>query len=161
MLFTLLYFGCMNEKIHDDWVDHCEIRSFLGLAGYYWCFVKDFSKIARPLTQLTKKECKFVWDGHCEEVFQTLKSHLTSAPILALPDGDSGFELYTEASKHGLGCVLMQNGRVIAYALRQLKIHEMNYPTHDMELATIVFTLKIWLHYLYGTSFKVLSDHND
>ena len=88
-----------------------------------------------------------------------MKTRLTSAPILALPDGESEFELYTDASKNGLGCVLMQNGHVIEYASRHLKTHEINYPTHDMELTAILFALKIWRHYLYGTNFKVLSDH--
>ena len=136
-----------------------EVRSFLGLAGYYRRFVRDFSKIARPLTQLTRKDVRFVWDDQCDEAFRILKTRLTTAPILALPDGESEFELYTDASKNGLGCVLMQNGRVIAYASRQLKTHEVNYPTHDMELAAVVFALKIWRHYLYGTNFRVLSDH--
>ena len=129
------------------------------MAGYYRRFVRDFSKITRPLTQLTKKDVQFVWHDQCDEGFRILKTQLTSAPILALPDGESEFELYTDASKNGLGCVLMQNGRVIAYASWQLKTHEINYPTHDMELAAIVFALKIWKNYLYGTNFKVLSDH--
>ena len=136
-----------------------EVQSFLGLAGYYRRFVRDFSKIARPLTQLTRKDIRFVWDDQCDEAFRILKTGLTTEPILALPDGESEFELYTDASKNGLGCVLMQNGRVIAYASRQLKTHEINYPTHDMELAAVVFVLKIWRHYLYGTNFKILSDH--
>ncbi|XP_057520821.1 uncharacterized protein LOC130801077 [Amaranthus tricolor] len=97
----------------------------------------------------------------CDEAFRILKTRLTFAPVLALPDGESEFELYTNASKNGLGCVLMQNGRVIACASRQLKTHEINYPTHDMELAAVVFARKIWRHYLYGTNFKVLSDHKN
>ena len=101
---------------------------------------------------------QFVWDDQCNEAFKILKTRLTTAPILALPDRDSKFELYTDASKNGLGCVLMQNGRVIAYASWKLKTHEINYLTHDMELAAVVFALKIWGHYLYGTNFKVLSD---
>ena len=120
-----------------------DIRSFLGLAGYYRRFVKDFSKIARPMTTLMKKESKFEWDAKCEEAFQILKEHLTTAPVLALPNGTEGFEVYSDASKNGLGCVLQQNGKVIAYASRQLKPYEANYPTHDLELAAIVFALKI------------------
>ncbi|XP_074288790.1 uncharacterized protein LOC141613946 [Silene latifolia] len=136
-----------------------EIRSFLGLAGYYRLFVKDFSKIARPLTSLMKKESRFKWDESCETAFLTLKERQTTAPLLALPEGNENFEVYTDDSKNGLGCVLMQNGRVIAYASRQLKTHEENYPTHDLELGVVVFALKIWRHYLYGTTFKVFSDH--
>ncbi|XP_074265877.1 uncharacterized protein LOC141588329 [Silene latifolia] len=136
-----------------------EIRSFLGLAGYYRRFVKDFSKIARPITALMRKENRFKWDESCEAAFQTLKDRLTTAPVLALPEGSEGFEVYTDASKNGLGCVLMQKGKVIAYASRQLKPYEENYPTHDLELGAVVFALKIWRHYLYGATFKVFSDH--
>ncbi|XP_074291591.1 putative mitochondrial protein AtMg00860 [Silene latifolia] len=93
-----------------------EIRSFLGLTGYYRRFVKDFSKIARPLTSLMRKDSRFKWDGSCEMAFLTLKERLTTAPVLALSEGSENFEVYTDASKNGLGCVLMQNGRVIAYA---------------------------------------------
>ncbi|XP_031120625.1 uncharacterized protein LOC116023756 [Ipomoea triloba] len=136
-----------------------EIRSFLGLAGYYRRFVQDFSKIARPLTNLLKKTTKYNWSEECEQAFQELKKRLTTAPVLTLPVGTEGYELYTDASHKGLGCVLMQNGRVIAYASRQLKSHEVNYPTHDLELAAVVFALKIWRHYLYGISCKIFTDH--
>ena len=87
-------------------------------------FVKDFSKIAAPFTRLTQKNVKFVWNGKCEEHFQLLKDLLTIAPVLTLPSGDEGFTVYGDASRVGLGCVLMQNGRVIAYASWQLKKHE-------------------------------------
>lgn len=136
-----------------------EVRSFLGLAGYYRRFVKDFSKIARPMTSLMRKDVRFNWNPECESAFQTLKERLTTAPILTLPDGTDDIEVYTDASKHGLGCVLMQRKKVIAYASRQLKGYEENYPTHDLELGAVVFALKIWRHYLYGISFKVFSDH--
>ena len=136
-----------------------DIRSFLGLAGYYRRFIQDFSKIALPLTKLLKKEAKFLWDEKCEASFQLLKERLTSAPILTLPSGKGGFVIYTDASGSGLGAVLMQNGKVIAYASRQLKIHEKNYPTHDLELAAVVFALKIWRHYLYGEQFEAFTDH--
>ncbi|KAK9085879.1 hypothetical protein Sjap_026290 [Stephania japonica] len=136
-----------------------EIRSFLGLAGYYRRFVQDFSKIAAPMTQLTKKEVRFQWDDSCEQAFQTLKERLTTAPVLVLPESGKGFEVNTDACLVGLGCVLMQDGRVIAYASRQLKIHEKNYPTHDLELAAVVFALKIWRHYLYGERFVLFTDH--
>ncbi|KAK9118716.1 hypothetical protein Scep_016809 [Stephania cephalantha] len=136
-----------------------DIRSFLGLAGYYRRFVQGFSEIAAPMTQLTKKEVKFQWNHSCEQAFQTLKERLTTAPVLVLPESGKGFEVNTDASMIGLGCVLMQDGRVIAYASRQLKIHEKNYPIHDLELAAIVFALKIWRHYLYGEKFVLFTDH--
>ncbi|TQD77792.1 hypothetical protein C1H46_027665 [Malus baccata] len=136
-----------------------EVRSFLGLAGYYRRFVQDFSIIALPLTKLTRKDVKFEWDGSCEQSFQQLKYCLTHAPVLILPDDNGNFEIYSDASLNGLGCVLMQHSRVIAYASRQLKIHERNYPTHDLELAAIVFALKIWRHYLYGEKCKIFTDH--
>ncbi|KAM1241348.1 hypothetical protein ACFX2J_046555 [Malus domestica] len=136
-----------------------EVRSFLGLAGYYRRFVQDFSMIALPLTKLTRKDVKFEWDENCEQSFQQLKYCLTHAPVLVFPDDSGNFEIYSDASLNGLGCVLMQHNRVIAYASQQLKIHERNYPTHDLELATIVFTLKIWRHYLYGEKCKIFTDH--
>ncbi|WVZ80621.1 hypothetical protein U9M48_028080 [Paspalum notatum var. saurae] len=100
-----------------------EIRSFLGLAGYYCRFIKDFSKTAKPMTSLTKKKAKYVWSLNCEEAFQTLKKLLTSAPVLAQPDVTKPFDVYCDASSNGLGCVLMQEGRVTAYASRQLRKH--------------------------------------
>ncbi|WVZ87120.1 hypothetical protein U9M48_033812 [Paspalum notatum var. saurae] len=127
-----------------------EIGSFLGLAGYYRRFIKDFSKIAKPMTSLTKKNAKFVWGPKCEEGFQELKKPLTTAPVLAQPDVTKPFDVYCDASGRGLGCVLMQEGRVIAYASRQLRKHETNYPTHDPELAAAVHAPKIWRHYLAG-----------
>ncbi|KAJ9538003.1 hypothetical protein OSB04_030736 [Centaurea solstitialis] len=136
-----------------------EVRSFLGLAGYYRKFIKDFSRIAIPLTALTKKNIEFKWDKDQEEAFTTLKERLCSAPILALPDGTEGMVVFSDASHLGLGCVLMQHGKVIAYASRQLKDHEKRYPTHDLELAAIVFALKLWRHYLYGTKCRIFSDH--
>ena len=136
-----------------------EVRSFLGLAGYYRKFVEGFSKIAAPLTKLTRKDVKYDWVDACQQSFEELKSRLTSAPVLALPNGRDGFVVYSDASRQGLGCVLMQNDRVIAYASRQLKKHEENYPTHDLELAAVVFALKIWRHYLYGVPCRIFTDH--
>src|SRR3954463_751465 len=136
-----------------------EIRSFLGLAGYYRKFIEGFSKLALPLTKLTRKGQAFIWDAKCEEGFQELKRRLTSAPILILPSPTESFVVYCDASLMGLGGVLMQNQQVVAYASRQLKVHERNYPTHDLELATVVFVLKLWRHYLYGSRFEVFSDH--
>ncbi|WVZ89946.1 hypothetical protein U9M48_036291, partial [Paspalum notatum var. saurae] len=135
------------------------IRSFLGLAGYYRRFIKDFSKIAKPMTSLTKKNVKFIWSPKCEEGFQELKKFLTTAPVLAQPDVTKPFDVYCDASGQGLGCVLMQEGRVIAYASRQLRKHEANYPTHDLELAAVVHALKIWRHYLLGNTCHIYTDH--
>ncbi|GJX47223.1 putative reverse transcriptase domain-containing protein [Tanacetum coccineum] len=120
-----------------------EIRQFLGLAGYYRRFIEGFSKIAKPMTKLTQKKVKFVWGDKQEAAFQLLKQKLCSAPILALPEGSEDFIAYCDASKKGLGAVLMQREKVIAYASRQLKIHEKNYTTHDLELGAVVFALKI------------------
>ncbi|KAL0549351.1 hypothetical protein IC582_013832 [Cucumis melo] len=136
-----------------------EVRSFLGLAGYYRRFVENFSRIATPLTQLTRKGASFVWSKACEDSFQNLKQKLVTAPVLTVPDGSGSFVIYSDASKKGLGCVLMQQGKVVAYASRQLKSHEQNYPTHDLELAAVVFALKIWRHYLYGEKIQIFTDH--
>ncbi|GKB07212.1 putative reverse transcriptase domain-containing protein [Tanacetum coccineum] len=136
-----------------------EICSFLGLAGYYRRFIKDFSKIASPLTALTHKESKFIWGREEEQAFKTLKQQLSSAPILALPDGTEDFVVYSDASHKGIGCVLMQRDKGIAYMPRQLKNHEKNYLTHDLELGAVVFALKIWRHYLYGIKFMIFTDH--
>ncbi|KAA0035418.1 ty3-gypsy retrotransposon protein [Cucumis melo var. makuwa] len=114
-----------------------EVRSFLGLAGYYRRFAENFSRIATPLTQLTRKGAPFVWSKACEDSFQNLKQKLVTAPILTVLDGSDSFVIYSDASKKGLGCVLMQQGKVVAYASRQLKSHEQNYPTHDLELAAV------------------------
>ncbi|GJS07009.1 putative reverse transcriptase domain-containing protein [Tanacetum coccineum] len=136
-----------------------KIRQFLGLAGYYRRFIEGFSKIAKPMTKLTQKKVKFEWGDKQEAAFQLLKQKLCSAPILALPEGSEDFIAYCDASKKGLGVVLMQREKVISYASRQLKIHEKNYTTHDLELGAVVFALKIWRHYLYGTKCTVFTDH--
>ncbi|KAG8485863.1 hypothetical protein CXB51_019210 [Gossypium anomalum] len=136
-----------------------EVRSFLGLAGYYRRFVKGFSTIATPMTRLLQKDVKFVWSKKCQRSFDQLKTYLTEAPVLVQPESGKEFVIFSDASLLGLGCVLMQEGRVVAYASRQLKPHEKNYPTHDLELAAIVFALKIWRHYLFGERCHVYSDH--
>ncbi|GJQ96425.1 putative reverse transcriptase domain-containing protein [Tanacetum coccineum] len=136
-----------------------EIRQFLGLAGYYQRFIEGFSKIDKPMTKLTQKKVKFEWGDKQETTFQLLKQKLCSAPILALPEGSEDFIVYCDASIKGLGAVLMQREKVIAYASRQLKIHEKNYTTHDLELGAVVFSLKLWRHYLYGTKCMVFTDH--
>ncbi|GJX91639.1 putative reverse transcriptase domain-containing protein [Tanacetum coccineum] len=111
------------------------------------------------MTKLTQKSVKFNWGEKEETAFQTLKQKLCSAPILALPEGSENFVVYCDASHKGLGAVLMQKEKVIAYASRQLKIHEKNYTTHDLELGAVVFALKMWRHYLYGTKCVVFTDH--
>ena len=136
-----------------------EVHSFLGLAGYYRKSVEIFSKIATPLTNLLKKDQKFECSDICQHSFEELRQRLTTAPVLALPSGKDGYVVYSDASRQGLGCVLMQNGRVISYASDQLKKHEQNYPTHDLELAAVVFALKIWRHYLYGVTCQIFTDH--
>jgi len=136
-----------------------EVRSFLGMAGYYRRFLKDFSKIATPLTQLLRKDHKFNWTEECKASFQEMKQKLVTAPSLVIPEGNEGYVVYSVASCQGLGCVLMQSGRVVAYASRQLRPHELNYPTHDLELAAVIFALKIWRHYLYGVRCEIYTDH--
>ena len=136
-----------------------EVRSFLGLAGYYRRFVKGFSMIAAPMTRLLQKNVKYEWSEKCQGSFQKLKAFLTEAPVLTQPTCGKEYVIYSDASLNGLGCVLMQDGKVVAYASRQLKPHEKNYPKHDLELAAIVFVLKIWRHYLYGEKCFIYTDH--
>jgi ribonuclease HI len=111
------------------------------------------------MTELLKKEKKFEWTEACENSFQELKKRLVSAPVLCLPDIEKEFQVYCDASRQGLGSVLMQGGKVAAYASRQLKKHELNYPTHDLELASVVHALKTWRHYLMGKRCEVFTDH--
>jgi hypothetical protein len=127
-----------------------EIRSFQGLAGYYRRFIEGFSKIVKPLTSLLEKDKKFVRLEARQNIFDELIKRLTTAPVLIMPDIHKSFDIYCDASKQGLGCVLMQEGHVIAYASRQLRKHKQNYPTHDLELAAVVHAVKIWRHYLLG-----------
>ncbi|GKA97659.1 putative reverse transcriptase domain-containing protein [Tanacetum coccineum] len=136
-----------------------EIRQFLGLAGYYRRFIEGFSKIAKSMTKLTQKGIKFDWGEKEENAFQLIKQKLCSAPILALPKGSKDFVVYCDASHKGLGGVLMQREKMLAYPSRKLKIHEKNYTTLDLELGSVVFTLKIRRHYLYGTKCTVFTHH--
>nr|GEX09799.1 retrotransposon protein, putative, Ty3-gypsy subclass [Tanacetum cinerariifolium] len=129
------------------------------LAGYYRRFIEGFSKIAKSMTKLTQKGIKFDWGEKEENAFQLIKQKLCSASILALLEGSKDFMVYCDASHKGLGVVLMQREKVIAYASRQLKVHEKNYTTHDLELESVVFALKIWRHYIYGTKCIVLTEH--
>nr|GEX23549.1 DNA/RNA polymerases superfamily protein [Tanacetum cinerariifolium] len=136
-----------------------EVRSFLGLAGYYRRFVEGFSLLALPLTKLMRKGEKFVWNEEREKSFKELKKRLVSSPVLTFPSRTGGYQIYSDASKKGLGCVLMQHSKVIAYESRQLKPYEENYPTYDLKLAAVVFALKIWQHYLYGETCDIFTDH--
>jgi hypothetical protein len=136
-----------------------EVRSFMVLAGYYRWFIDGFSKIANPITELQKKNKKFVWTKKCMEEFHRLKELLTIEPILKVPDMDTDFLVCTDTSKEGLGGVFMQDRRVIAYISRKLRRHEENYMTHDLELLPIVYALKVWRHYLVGQKFELKTDH--
>jgi ribonuclease HI len=152
------------EKVQEvmDWKPPTivqQIRSFLGLAGYYRRFIPDFSRIAKSMTELLKKGVKYEWIQKCEDAFHTLRQHLTIALVLAQPDNTKSFDVYCDASSTGLGCVLMQDHRVIAYASRALRPHEQNYPTHDLELEAVVHALKIWRHYLIGAHCNIYTDH--
>jgi hypothetical protein len=129
------------------------------MAGYYRRFIEGFSKIARPMTALLAKKVEFKWTQKCQDAFEELKEKLTTAPVLVLPDVHKPFSVYCDASYTGLGCVLMQEGRVVAYSSRQLKIYERNYPTHDLELTAVVHALKTWRHYLYGQKCDVYTNH--
>ncbi|WVZ94919.1 LOW QUALITY PROTEIN: hypothetical protein U9M48_040746 [Paspalum notatum var. saurae] len=150
------YLEVQNWKIPEDVKG---IRSFLGLAGYYRRFIEGFSKIAKPMTALLEKNIKFQWTSACQKAFEELKKRLTTAPVLTFPDMHKPFSVYCDASRLGLGCVLMQEGKVIAYASRQLRDHEKNYPTHDLELAAVVHALKVWRHYLFGQKCDIYTDH--
>jgi hypothetical protein len=136
-----------------------DIQSFLGLDGYYRRFIEGFLKIRKPMTELLEKDKKFEWTPACEASFQQLKKRLTTTPILVMPDMEKPFSIYYDAFGQGLGCVLMQDGHVVAYASRQLRKHEAHYPTHDLELATIVHAPKIWSHYLMGKRCELYTDH--
>jgi hypothetical protein len=136
-----------------------EIQSFLGLVGYYHRFIKDFSEIAKPMTKLLEKNKAFEWTAKCQTSFEELRKRLTSAPVLVLTDLTKKFNIYYDTSRQGLGCVLMQEGQVVCYASRQLRKHEENYPTHDLELATVVHALKIWRHNLIGHRCEIYSGH--
>ena len=131
-------------------------EAFLRVVGYYQRFVERFSRNTAPLTWLTHKGVKFEWTENCKKSFQELKYRLVSAPILTIPSGSGGFVIHSDASRIGLRCVHVQNGKVVAYALWQLKPHEQNYPTHDLKLVVVMFTLKIWRHYLYKAPCEII-----
>ncbi|KAI3810725.1 hypothetical protein L1987_20347 [Smallanthus sonchifolius] len=141
--------GYHQLKVQEEDVPKTVFRTRYRHYEFLVMIIQDFSKITTPLTTLTQKAVNFEWIQKQEEAFKTLKHKLSSASILALPEGNDDFVIYCDASRIGLGCALMQREKVIAYASRQLKIHEKSYTTHDLELGGIVFALKIWRHYLY------------
>jgi hypothetical protein len=136
-----------------------DIQSFLGLVRYYGRFIKGFFKIRKPMTELLKKDKQFEWTPSCDASLQELKKRLMTEPVLVMPDMEKLFSIYCDVLGQGLGCVLMQDGYVVAYVSRQLRKHEMNYPTHDFELAAVVHSLKIWRHYLMEKRCELYTDH--
>ena len=136
-----------------------KVRSLLGLAGYYRRFVKGFLMTTAPMTRLLQKNVRFEWSEKCQASFEKLKEFLTEASVLTQSTYGKEYMIFSDASLNGLGCVLIQEGKVVAYASRQLKPHEKNYPTHDLELAAIVFALKICRHYFYGEKCFIYIDH--
>jgi hypothetical protein len=136
-----------------------DVKYFMGLVGYYRRFIVGFSKISHPITSLQKKGTKFEWTLKCENNFNILKELLTSAPVLKIVNPNESFVECTNSCKEGLGGFLTQNGHVIGYESRNLKEHERNYATHDLELATIVHALRMWRHYLTGKKFELRTDH--
>ncbi|GJU73731.1 putative reverse transcriptase domain-containing protein [Tanacetum coccineum] len=160
-LFDQLQGSSVYSKI-DLWSGYHQLRireEDIPITAFQTRFIEGFSLIAKPLTKLTQKNKKYEWGEDEEEAFQTLKQKLCSAPILALPEGSEDFVVYCDASIKGYGAVLRQREKVIAYASRQLKKHEENYMTHDLELGVVVFALRLWRHYLYGTKCVVYTDH--
>jgi hypothetical protein len=136
-----------------------DIRSILGLVRYYRRFIEGFSMISKPMTELLEKGKTFEWTPRHEANFQELKKRLSTTPVLTMLDMEKPFSIYYDASSQGLGCVLMQDDHIVAYASRQLREHEEKYPTHDLELTAVVHALKIWRHYIIGKSCEVYSDH--
>jgi hypothetical protein len=136
-----------------------EVRSFLGLAGYYRRFIPNFSKITKPITKLLKKGNMYLWSEAYDEAFKHLKKLLTTSPVLAQPDTTKPFDVYYDASGTGLGGVLMQEGRVLSYSSRQLRRNEEHYPTHNLELAAVVMALRTWRHSLLGNVVHIYIDH--
>ena len=129
----------------------------MGITSYYRRFIEGFSRIVNPITSLQKKGKKFDWNRKCEERFKKLKTLLTSAPILRIADLNKEFVVCTDAYNDGLGGVLTQEGHVIAYESRKLKIHEKNYETYDLELAVVMHALKMWHHQLIGRKFILMT----
>ena len=144
------------ETVHD-------IRSFLGLAGYYRRFIPQFARIAAPLTELTKKTVPWRWSLSEGEAFNALKDALLSAPVLQLADAKKEYTVTCDASDHAVGAVLSQKyedgEHPVAYESRKMNSAEMNYPTHERELLAVIHALRTWRHYLAGQKFSVVTDH--
>ena len=138
-----------------------DVRGFLGLTGWCQIFVKDYAIITAPLTQLIKKDETFTWTDLKDQAFNKLKQILASEPILKLPDFDKTFEVIVDACGQGIGGILQQDRHPIAYESRQLRVHEKNYPNHDLELLAIIHALKKWRHYLLGQTFELVTDHKN
>ena len=132
----------------------------MGLPGYYMKFIRNFSRIAYPITSLQRKGKKLEWTEECEASFEQLKQFLTHAPVLQIANPDKEFVVCTYAYKRGLGAVLMQDGQVVFYESCKLNKHKQNCPTHDLDLELIIHALNMWIHYLLGTWFIFLSDHS-
>ena len=132
----------------------------MGLAGYYQRFIEEFSTISFPITSLQRKGKVFKWTVECQNNFENLKQLLTTAPVLRVASPNKEFEVCTDAGKEGVGAVLSQEGKVVAYESRKLKEHEKRYSAYDLELTTIVHTLQVWRHYLMGKNFVLKTDHS-
>ncbi|GKA70603.1 putative reverse transcriptase domain-containing protein [Tanacetum coccineum] len=145
----------------DFWLESVQFlgHTILGLAGYYEVFIEVLHNSQNIIPSKPQKNKKYEWSEDEEEAFELLKQKLCCAPILALPEGSEDFVVYCDASLKGFGAVLMQREKVIAYASRKLRTHEENYTTHDLELGAVVFALRLWRHYLYGTKCVVYTDH--
>ena len=141
-----------------------DVRAFLGTAGYYRKFIKDFSRISAPITELTKEKVKFEWTPQHQSAFVTLKNAMQTAPVLALPDPKLPYVVHTDASGFAVGAVLMQDQgkglQPIAFLSKKMLPAETRYPVHEQELLAIIHALSSWRHYLYGTKFKVMTDHH-
>ena len=140
--------------------DVADIRSFMGITGYYCRFIEGFSKIAYPITSLQNKGTKFKWLQRCQDSFNKLKELLTSAPILKVSNPDKDLTVCVDASKEGLGGVLTQERHIIFYESLKSKEHERKYVTHDLQLASIIHALKMWQHYIMGRKFLLLTDNS-
>ena len=140
-----------------------QLRAFIGLASYYRRFIEGFSKRANSLNKLLQKDIPFEWTKECDETFNWLKQSLISPPILQYPDYNEPFILFTDASYQGLGAVLSQlkdnNEHVIAYASRTLTKPETNYSTTELECLAVVWAVKYFRHYIFGTRFTLITDH--
>ncbi|XP_022156794.1 uncharacterized protein LOC111023627 [Momordica charantia] len=151
--FIVMSFGLTNALVEFMHLVNRVFRYFLDTSVIV--FIDDIL----IYLELTRKNATFAWDDECQRRFRELKGRLVMAPVLTVPDGTRGLVVYSDASRKGLGCVLMHHGKVVAYASRQLKVHELHYPTHNLEVAAVVVVLKIWRYYLYGERIQIFMDH--